>query len=93
MAAVIGRAGCAYTEGHRYFAFSLNLLRWIIETDNSVTLTFYLSCHQVFLPSDDQYVWLLAKMWYNQAETTYHQSVAHLGNGDRAAKNNLIIVY
>ncbi|XP_048243971.1 arachidonate 12-lipoxygenase, 12R-type-like [Haliotis rufescens] len=33
----------------------------------------------VFLPSDDQYVWLLAKMWYNQAETTYHQSVAHLG--------------
>ncbi|XP_067663283.1 allene oxide synthase-lipoxygenase protein-like [Haliotis asinina] len=33
----------------------------------------------VFLPSDDQYLWMLVKMWYNHAETSYHQSLVHLG--------------
>ncbi|XP_029653740.2 allene oxide synthase-lipoxygenase protein-like [Octopus sinensis] len=34
---------------------------------------------QVFLPTDDSGVWTLAKMWYNLADSSYHQSVVHLG--------------
>ncbi|GAB1601975.1 allene oxide synthase-lipoxygenase protein-like, partial [Argonauta hians] len=33
----------------------------------------------VFLPTDDQVVWTLAKMWYNLADSCYHQSLVHLG--------------
>ncbi|XP_036361580.1 LOW QUALITY PROTEIN: arachidonate 12-lipoxygenase, 12R-type-like [Octopus sinensis] len=33
----------------------------------------------VFLPTDDESVWTLAKMWYNMADANYHQSVVHLG--------------
>nr|XP_006811942.1 PREDICTED: allene oxide synthase-lipoxygenase protein-like isoform X2 [Saccoglossus kowalevskii] len=33
----------------------------------------------VFLPSDPQYTWLMAKMWYNHAESTYQQTWAHIG--------------
>lgn len=33
----------------------------------------------VFLPTDDYYVWLMAKLWYNNADAAYHQSALHLG--------------
>ncbi|XP_071127740.1 allene oxide synthase-lipoxygenase protein-like [Mytilus edulis] len=32
----------------------------------------------VFLRSDPEYTWMLAKMWYNLADSTYHQSLTHL---------------
>ncbi|CAM1304938.1 ALOX5 (predicted) [Pycnogonum litorale] len=33
----------------------------------------------VFLPSDPIYTWTLAKMFYNNADSNYHQSVLHIG--------------
>ncbi|CAC5359681.1 ALOX5 [Mytilus coruscus] len=32
----------------------------------------------VFLPSDPEYTWMLAKMWYSLADSTYHQALTHL---------------
>ncbi|CAC5367932.1 ALOX5 [Mytilus coruscus] len=32
----------------------------------------------VFLPSDPEYTWMLAKMWYSLADSTYHQAITHL---------------
>ena len=39
----------------------------------------YVSAVQVFLPSDPANLWLLAKMFYNNAEAQHHQSLTHLG--------------
>ncbi|CAC5374176.1 ALOX5 [Mytilus coruscus] len=32
----------------------------------------------VFLPSDHEYTWMSAKMWYSLADSTFHQALTHL---------------
>lgn len=34
---------------------------------------------QVYTPKDPSYTWLVAKMFYNNAEAQHHQALTHLG--------------
>ncbi|XP_072043149.1 allene oxide synthase-lipoxygenase protein-like [Amphiura filiformis] len=37
------------------------------------------SANPIYFPTDPEYTWLAAKMWFNVADAGWHQSAAHLG--------------
>ena len=47
-------------------------------TTSFITTTTTVS-FQVFLPNDDQFTWILAKMWFNNADANVHQALCHFG--------------
>lgn len=56
-------------------AISLTWHKKKIEIFENILLFFL----QVFLPTDPEYTWMLAKMFYNNAECSLHQACTHLG--------------
>ena len=64
---------------------------WQIEI--VVFLLWFCSVTQVFLPSDPEYTWMLAKMFFNNAECSLHQTCTHLGMSCRVLQWKLLEVY
>ncbi|XP_069130261.1 polyunsaturated fatty acid 5-lipoxygenase-like [Argopecten irradians] len=47
----------------------------------------------VFLPTDPEYTWITAKLWFNHADSTYHQSFTHLGGTHVTMEGTAVITH